>query len=253
MTVLLIGGPANQVLAAMDQNSRQLITRLETWPAWSTPAPLPRPRPSDDLVYPDWFEGAWDVESIDLLTDGQQDNIAKTLHHQARFQRNLQNAVVGDRLFNATSVGQALLGGELLSVEQAPQQVNRQLARLSNDRLLESTVIGRLQTSTDSESFLSDEVVLQVMHGARAPRLSRIETLSRYRPCPKGSTDNIVDRICGAQWQRVYPAPGATNTTFAPRGNRYGLTLTRRQDPSPAVGPPVDHALRIRVEVGDDH
>ena len=184
MAVLLLSGPSQPALADNTQNNQQLEARLNAWPAWPVPAPLARPRAKQDLVYPDWFEGLWEVESLDLLANGTVDESVPPLQHLAQFQLNQHNDVVGNRPFNARSVGQALLGQQLISVEQAPHQVNRQLARLSDDRLLETTVIGRQQTSINAAAFLSDELVLQVMHGARAPRLSRIETLSRYQPCP---------------------------------------------------------------------
>ena len=232
MAAILLGGPATPALADNSPNSLQLEARLEAWPAWSEPSPLPRPRAKEDLIYPDWFEGLWEVENLDLLENGTVDDNSPPFKHLARFQLNEHNDVVGDRPFNARAIGQALLGKQLLSVEQAPHQVNRQLARLSNDRLLETTVIGREQTSIHIASFVSDELVLQVMHGARAPRLSRIETLSRYQSCPDEPSADIVSRICGEQWQQTYPAPGAASESFMQRASRYKLTLTRRQCPA---------------------
>ena len=66
MAVLLLSGPSKPALADNTQNNQQLEARLEAWPAWSDPAPLPRPRAKQDLVYPDWFDGLWEVESLDL-------------------------------------------------------------------------------------------------------------------------------------------------------------------------------------------
>ena len=232
MAVLLLIGPSKPALADNTQNNQQLEARLETWPAWSDPAPLPRPRAKQDLVYPDWFEGLWEVESLDLLADGTVNVNVPPLQHLAQFQRNQHDDVVGNRPFNARAVGQALLGEQLISVEQAPHQVNRQLARLSDDRFLETTVIGRKQTPIEASVFLSDELVLQVMHGARAPRLSRIETLSRYQPCPNISTAESISRICVEQWQQTYPSPGEASESFVQRASRYKLTLTRLQDPA---------------------
>ena len=182
-------------------------------------------------MYPDWFEGLWKVESLDLLANGTVNESLPPLQHLAQFELNQHNDVVGNRPFNARAVGQALLGQQLISVEQAPDQVNRQLARLSDDRLLETTVIGRKQTSINASVFLSDELVLQVMHGARAPRLSMIETLSRYQPCQDVPTAEIISQICVEQWQQTYPAPGEASESFVQRASRYKLTLTRLQDP----------------------
>ena len=253
MAVLLLSGPSQPALADNTQNNQQLEARLNAWPAWPVPAPLARPRAKQDLVYPDWFEGLWEVESLDLLANGTVDESVPPLQHLAQFQLNQHNDVVGNRPFNARSVGQALLGQQLISVEQAPHQVNRQLARLSDDRLLETTVIGRQQTSINAAAFLSDELVLQVMHGARAPRLSRIETLSRYQPCLDVPTAETINRICVEQWQQTYPAPGEASTSFLQRASRYKLTLTRLQDLAETRDPQADRAIQTRAEGGDDH
>ena len=73
LTILLSGGPA-WAQTGLEQ-------RLNSWPDWSLPVPLPRPSNRDDLIYPDWFAGLWQVESIDL--DAPDD---PPLLHQARFQ-----------------------------------------------------------------------------------------------------------------------------------------------------------------------
>ena len=61
------------------------------------PAPLTRPG-RHDLVYPPWFEGAWQASD----DDGSD--------YQVRFLRDRQGSVVGDRAFNASAIGHALLG-----------------------------------------------------------------------------------------------------------------------------------------------
>lgn len=214
-----------------------LEERLDSWPEWQLPAPLPRPGPREDLVYPDWFRGVWQVESTD------RDN-GSTLTHKARFQATdtSRGAVVGDRSFNAKAIGQALLGPQVLSVEQAPGQLNRQLARLSQDRQLETTVIGRRESPIHQASFISDELVLQILHGSGAPRVSRIETLSRYKRCNDTSAINAVETICGEQWQARFAAPGEGVTARPLSVHRYELRLTKPQDPTEPTQRPADHA-----------
>ena len=56
---LLLGTPGGAA-AAPDP----LEQRLLAWPAWSLPAPLPRPG-RRDLVWPAWFAGDWEVSSED--------------------------------------------------------------------------------------------------------------------------------------------------------------------------------------------
>jgi hypothetical protein len=170
-----------------------LEQRLAQWPAWSLPAPLPRPG-NHDLDYPAWFEGTWQVSSHDL--SGQQADISYTV----RFQRNGQGAVVGDRAFNASAIGRALLGDRLLSVQNDPLNPNRQLALLAGDQQLESTVVGRRISATSGDTFLADELALQVLHGPGDPRVSRVETLSRYHQLNPG-------QIAAEQWQGSYASP----------------------------------------------
>ena len=217
-----------------------LQERLDAWPNWQLPAPLPRPRAQQDLVYPAWFEGSWTVESIDLEDDS-------LLLHAARFgaTSNSRGAVVGDRQFNARAIGKAVLGDQLLGVEQAPGQVNRQLARLSDDRQLETTVVGRRESPLDQPTFVSDELVLQILHGPGAPRISRIETLSRYRRCD--------DNICAEQWQARYSAPGEAIAAAPLHVSHYRLKLTRQPDPTASTGLPADPASGTTAANGGDH
>ena len=206
LTILLSGGPA------WAQSS--LEQRLNSWPDWSLPAPLPRPSNRDDLIYPDWFEGLWQVDSIDLDAPGDP-----PLLHQARFERDRRGRLVGDRSFNASAIGRALLGEQLLRVEDDPDSANRQIARLKGDLYLETTVTGRRQDSPTADTFLADELVLQILHTPGAPRLSRIETLSRYQQCGED--------ICAEQWQARYSAPGQTLRQQALSAHHYALKLTK--------------------------
>ena len=190
-----------------------LEQRLAQWPQWQLPAPLPRPGRTD-LVYPAWFAGAWQVSASDPA--GQEPD----LHYTVRFLANGRGAVVGDRAFNAKAVGRAVLGDALLAVANDPANPNRQLASLSDDRQLESTVVGRRSVSPDGGSFLADELALQVLHGPGDPRVSRVETLSRYRRVGP-------DRIEAEQWQASYGSPADGLAARARRSWRGQLVLER--------------------------
>ena len=191
-----------------------LPARAADWPAWSLPAPLPRPG-HGDLVYPAWFEGRWQVRSDGLV-------------YEARF-RTEAGGVVGERAFNAEGVGRALLGDQLLSVDDDPANPNRQIARLVGDVRLESTVVGR-RTETSGDTFWADELALQVLHGPGEPRVSRVETLSHYQLEPNGS-------ISGEQWQASYPSPALGLAAEPTSTGHYGLRLTPLE-PAPAAAPP---------------
>ena len=197
-----------------------LEQRLGLWPNWTLPAPLSRPSSRDDLIYPQWFQGRWQVESIDIDALDQP-----AITHEARFISDRQNRLVGDRAFNAIAIGRALLGEQLLRVEDDPKSSNRQMAQLSGDRRLETTVTGRKQQSPDANTFLADELVLQILHAPGPPRLSQVETLSRYQRC--GSA------ICAEQWQGIYPPPGESLHDTIKSSHHYQLRFT----PLPASAP----------------
>lgn len=194
-------------------SGERLAGRIEAWPQWRLPAPLARPG-HDDLTYPAWFEGDWHASLSD--PDGKD----PPLQVRLRFQRNGSGAVVGDRAFNAAAIGRAVLGESLLNVRDDPANPNRQIALLTDDRRLESTVVGRREERPDADTLLADELTLQVLHGAGDPRVSRVETLSRYRRLGP-------DRIEAEQWQASYASPADGLTAAARRSWRGRLVLER--------------------------
>jgi hypothetical protein len=190
-----------------------LPARAARWPDWQLPAPL-QPAGQADLIYPSWFAGDWIVQT----TTGGNDPLSYT----ARFVEPQPGAVVGDRAFNATAVGQAVLGATLLRVDNDPANPNRQLARLQGEQLLESTVIARRSEQTD-DTFWADELALQVVHAASGtPRVSRVETLSRYRL----RSDGCIE---GEQWQASYPSPAQGLGAEAQRSDHWPLMLRPAQ------------------------
>ena len=213
LTILMSGAPAW---------ASPLSERVDQWPAWSLPGPLKRPSTKGDLIYPDWFEGLWEVNSIDV--DAPED---APLIHQARFVRDRRGRLVSDRSFNALAIGKALLGDKLLRVEDDPETANRQIAKLEGDQRLETTVTGRRQEKLDAATFLADELVLQIMHAPGPPRLSRIETLSRYSRCG--------DDICADQWQGRYAPPGETLRNPALDHHHFKLRFKPLPESAPSV------------------
>ena len=136
-------------------------------------------------------------------------------------------------------VAQLLLGEALLGVENDPANPNRQLARLQGEQLLESTVVARRSESAGG-SFWTDELALQVVHGREgAPRVSRVETLSRYQADDTG-------RIRGEQWQATYPSPAEGLAAAPLRTTHWQLSLAPGAEPDglrPESGPqPADRA-----------
>jgi hypothetical protein len=192
-----------------------LADRAGDWPSWSLPAPLERPG-TRDLTYPAWFEGTWQVRS-----DG--------LTYTVRFNRTRAGAVVGDRAFNAQAIGAALLGDSLQAVSNDPANPNRQIATFKTSSgpafSLESTVVGRRQEPPSPTSFEADELALQVLHGPGDPRVSRVETLSRYELQADG-------QIRADQWQATYPSP-AYGLAAQPTGTDHVVLSLQKLSPQP--------------------
>ena len=212
---ILLGSP--MAAAALPDPLEQ---RLLAWPAWSLPAPLPRPG-RGDLVWPAWFAGDWEVSSEDTDGDGP------ALHWHARFHTDGTGGAVADRAFNARAIGRAAFGDQLLSVVDDPANPNRQLTRLGGERLLETTVVGRRSALPSDQAFLADELSLQVLHGPGEPRIQRVEVLGRWQLRPDGTID-------GEQWQASYPSPA---DGLAATGQRP-LHLRLRLSPLPSEAHP---------------
>ena len=58
-------GPAlaETILEINNFQPSKLSERKLIWPDWRFPSSIKRPGLKDDLIYPDWFEGIWDVTS----------------------------------------------------------------------------------------------------------------------------------------------------------------------------------------------
>lgn len=209
VTLLLIGAPASQAASG----GSILEGRIDQWPHWTLPAPLRGPG-RRDLSYPSWVEGFW------LASGDGGERMA------LRFWRNDRGQVVGDRAFNARAIGQAVLGDQLLRVQNDPQNPNRQLAVLQGNLELESSVVARRSEQHDPQSFLADELVLQVLHGPGEPRVSRVETISRFQL-------SDPDHIEVQQWQASYGSPAQGLAASAERSWNGHLRLERiRNDPA---------------------
>lgn len=203
-----------------------LERRLHQWPAWKLPAPLARPG-RQAPAWPIWFKGTWLVESETLSMDPAMPPQPNP-PWQARFRPDGRGGAVAERAFNACSVGRSLLGERLLSVQDDPANPQRQLARLAGDLLLETTLIGQRGETPEPERFLNDELSLQVLHGPGEPRVSRIETLGRWRLLVDGS-------IAAEQWQARYPSPSEGLAATPLSSDHWRLRLV-------PVPPGSDHA-----------
>ncbi len=202
-----------------------LVNRQFDWPEWKLPGPFNRSGLKRDIIYPSWFTGLWIVESTDLKRPGE-----KPIEYQARFILNSSDELVGDRSFNALSVGKAILGDQLLSVKDDPSSPNHQLAKFDEHAFLETKVIGRNQYFENEDEFFVDELVLQIFHTLEISRVKQVETLSKYQLC-KSSTaafeDLSLETICGEQWQVIYSAPGERLQAEPLKTSHFQLILRR--------------------------
>jgi len=203
----------------------QLSERKLTWPKWRVPSFLKRPGFTDDLIYPGWFEGLWEVNS---QIEGQKNE--NSIIHSAKFIRNSSGELVADREYNTLSFALNSQNSGFLSVKNDPKSPNRQFAELTEDRYLETKVIGRLYETTNNDIFIIDELILQIFHTPALSRVSQVETLTEFRKC--GSDQNTDSKlssfdICGEQFQAIYNQPGQTFVSLPIKIEKSKLLLSK--------------------------
>ena len=129
ISILLIftyTGPtlAESILEINDFQPPKLAERKLIWPDWRFPSSIKRPGLKDDLIYPDWFEGVWDVTS-EIEGDKNQEPII----HSAKFVHNISGNLIADREYNSNSYALSSKNGGFLSVKNDPKSPNRQFAK----------------------------------------------------------------------------------------------------------------------------
>ena len=206
----------------------QLLERKLIWPDWHFPSLLKRPGFKDDLIYPDWFEGLWDVNSKLEGNKNEDSNI-----HSAKFRRNSFGKLIADREYNTESYALSSNSFGFLSVKNDPNSPNRQFAKLTEDRYLETKIIGRLQEKISNNIFITDELILQILHTPELTRVSQVETLTEFRKC--GSDGNSVNKssgfnICGEQFQAIYKEPGQNIISLPIKTEKFKLILSKTQE-----------------------
>ncbi len=203
----------------------QLAERKSIWPDWRLPYSFKRPGLREDLIYPDWFEGDWNVES---KTNGNENG--DLIFHSAKFINNSLGEIIADREFNTKSYALGVKNGGFLSVKNDPKSPNRQFAKLSEDRYLETKIIGRLQEKINNNIFVTDELILQILHTPELSRISQVETLTEFRKC--NSDNNSFDElsnfnICAEQFQAIYNEPGKGVILRPIKTEKIKLTLRK--------------------------
>ena len=208
--------------------SSKLYERKSIWPEWRLPSSIKRPGLKDDLIYPDWFEGVWDVTS-EIESDQNQEPII----HSAKFILNTSGDLIADREYNTKSYALSTKTGGFLSVKNDPKSPNRQFAKLTEDRYLETKIIGRLQEKIDNNIFITDELILQILHTPEFSRVSQVETLTEFKKCGsiQNNKINMSDfNICGEQFQAIYNQPGQNLISLPIKTEKSKLILRKTND-----------------------
>jgi len=219
---------AESILEINNFQPSKLYERKLIWPDWRLPSSIKRPGLEDDLIYPDWFEGVWDVTS-EIEGDQNQEPII----HSAKFIHNTSGDLIADREYNTKSYALSTKTGGFLTVKNDPKSPNRQFAKLTEDRYLETKIIGRLQENIDNNIFITDELILQILHTPEFSRVSQVETLTEFKKC--GSIqNNIINmsdfNICGEQFQAIYNQPGQNLISLPIKTEKSKLILRKTND-----------------------
>jgi len=205
--------------------SFKIAERKLSWPDWSFPSSIKRPGFKDDLIYPDWFEGVWDVTS-EIEGDKNQEPII----HSAKFINNTSGNLIADREYNSNSYALSAKNGGFVSVKNDPKSPNRQFAKLTEDRYLETKIIGRLQEKIDNNIFITDELILQILHTPELSRVSQVETLTEFKKCGSNQNNeiNLSDfNICAEQFQAIYNQPGQNLISLPIKTEKSKLILRK--------------------------
>ena len=223
-------GPAlaENILEINNFQPSKLSERKLIWPDWRFPSSIKRPGLKDDLIYPDWFEGVWDVNS-----EIEGDKNKEPIIHSAKFIYNNSGNLIADREYNTKSYALSSKSGGFLSVKNDPKSPNRQFAKLTEDRYLETKIIGRLQERIDNKIFITDELILQILHTPEFSRVSQVETLTEFKKCRSNQNNeiNLSDfNICGEQFQAIYNQPGQNLISLPIKTEKSRLILRKTND-----------------------
>ncbi len=206
----------------------QLLERQSIWPDWHFPSFLKRPGLTDDLIYPDWFEGEWDVQS-----NIEGDKNEEPIFHSAKFIHNSSGGLIADRQYNSESYVLSIKNSGFLSVMNDPKSPNRQFATLTEDRYLETKIIGRSQEKINDNIFITDELILQILHSPELSRVIQVETLTEFRKCEsnRNTFTGLGDfNICGQQFQAIYNQPGQNLKSLPFKIEKSKLILRKTHD-----------------------
>ena len=210
----------NNAFALSNLNVREFLDNRENlWPELYLPN-FQSSEISQDLIYPNWFEGNWLVTSQDLTYESEEPVV-----YEVNFYKNNLNEVIGNRSKNSESIGKAMFGEKLIKVVNDPQSFNNQITYLKDDFYIDSRITGRNQIQ-DNDIFFADELVIQTSHKPGASRINQVETLSKFQKCDRVNLkfkDNQKSDICGFQYIASYGSKVGDPSVRAINTNKYKL------------------------------
>lgn len=253
----------------------ELADRIAQFPHWDG-QPI-RQVARGDLVYPDWFQGTWNVTTTlvdlaaplapELTTPGFDSNrpfLNQPISFQARFKvesprrRGVtgpfplppQELIVADRAFNSFNLAKAYFGdpsdaqkNPVLAVKVDPTNPNRQVMLLRHNRQLVSTITHRAMETPDPAHFITTEVFQQEFLGTSQPYFNRVETTTAYERADMEPTAIRADQITA-----IYLSPQDPDYFKASDRPvalyRYHLEFSQAQIPPVETTP---HAQNLRV------
>jgi hypothetical protein len=180
--------------------------RIQQFPQWHSKPSIQFAK--QDLEYPEWMAGTWNVESTliekiaplapDIVTPGFADNndyLERAIAFQVRFGKEFYTSpsgllsvfksslpiVVADRAFNGKKIAEAYLGADnVAQVKTDPSNPNQQITFLRGDRQLISKVTGRAREIPNPQEFIATEITQQLFRSPERLYLNEVETTSDY-------------------------------------------------------------------------
>jgi len=228
-----------------------LSTRIARFPNWNSKPEVEKVT-TEDLVYPDWMAGTWEVTSTletrvaplapEIVTPGFEGNrqyLHRPMHFRVRFEakptsrggqilalftREKRFPVVADRAFNGLEIARSYLGDGVVSVKVDPNHPHRQITQLRSGRQLISTVTGRRSETPNPTTFIATEITQQFFR-QREVYLNEVEatTAYQYRSNCQISADQITAIYLSPQDPSYFQAGDRPVALY-----RYHLDLERQ-------------------------
>lgn len=204
-----------------------LENRISSFPEWNNQISLPSPQ--QELIYPHWFQGTWEVTNIlkeqiaplapKFETPGFSQNavyidqkitfpvkfIATTItqNKDSFLPNKISNelVIIADRSFNGRAIARAYLGEEnVQNVIINSANSTEQITKFSQDNELISTVLGRETKSINEQEFITSEITRQFFRRPNNIYINFVETTTKYK---------LLDsnHIQAQQYTAVYLSP----------------------------------------------